>query len=138
MGRVTVRPEAVKKYLEKAASQDNGSHPCERIFKRALGKLMSPRRKACQRLHDKPIDRFMFLCIYAYMNTRITLDLQNPKLLTMLRFQVAQEGKTLREVVVEALESYLSHKRENQALLQLANNTFKEWDNPKDSDYDSL
>lgn len=72
------------------------------------------------------------------MNTRITIDLQNPQLMTMLKLQVAQEGKALREVVVEALEHYLSHKRENQALLKLAESSFAEWDNPKDSEYDHL
>ena len=72
------------------------------------------------------------------MNTRLTIDLQNPQLLTMLKLQVAQENRTIREVIVEALENYLSHKRENQALLHLAESSFAEWDNPKDSDYDHL
>ena len=72
------------------------------------------------------------------MNTRLTIDLQNPKLLTLLKFEAAREGKLLREVVVEAIECHLSHRRENQALLKLAEPAFEEWDNPKDSDYDRL
>jgi hypothetical protein len=72
------------------------------------------------------------------MNTRLTLDLQNPKLMTLLRFEAVREGKALREIVVEALECHLSHRRENQALLKLAEPVFGEWDNPKDSDYDRI
>ncbi len=72
------------------------------------------------------------------MNTRLTIDLQNPQLLMMLKLQGAQENKALREVVVEALEHYFSYKRENQAMLKLAEPTFEEWDNPKDSEYDRL
>lgn len=72
------------------------------------------------------------------MNTRLTIDLQNTQLLTMLKLYSAQEHLTLRQVVVEALEQYLSHKRENQVLLKLAENSFAEWDNPKDSEYDKL
>lgn len=44
----------------------------------------------------------------------------------------------MREVVVRALEAYLSHRRENQALLQLAAASFEEWDNPDDAAYDQL
>ena len=72
------------------------------------------------------------------MNTRITVDLQDTQLITLLRFSAVQEGKTLREIITEALKSYLHHKRENQALMKLAEKTFAEWDNPKDSKYDSL
>lgn len=72
------------------------------------------------------------------MNTRITVDLQNAQLLTLLKLYSAQEHLTLQKVIVEALEQYLSHKRENQALLKLAEPAFQEWDNPKDSEYDKL
>ncbi len=54
------------------------------------------------------------------MNTRLTLDLQSPKLMTLLRFEAVREGN------------------ENQALLKLAEPVFGEWDNPKDSDYDRI
>ncbi|MDO8519962.1 MAG: hypothetical protein Q7T11_07365 [Deltaproteobacteria bacterium] len=72
------------------------------------------------------------------MNTRLTIDLGEPRLLTLLKITAAQTGKTLREVVVEALESHFSSRRENQAILKMAEKTFAEWDNPRDSEYDKL
>ena len=72
------------------------------------------------------------------MNTRITIDLQEPALLMGLKLQAVQERKALREVVVEALQNYLSHKKENQNLMKLAEASFQEWDNPKDAEYDRL
>lgn len=72
------------------------------------------------------------------MNTRITLDLKKPALLTLLRLEAAQENKTIRELVVEALESHYGHKLENHALMKLAAKSFAEWDNQKDADYDKL
>lgn len=81
---------------------------------------------------------FMLLCFYAFMNTRITIDLHDPQLLKLLRLEAAQEGKALREVIVKALESYFSSKRENRAVMKLAEKVFSEWDNPKDSEYDRL
>lgn len=72
------------------------------------------------------------------MNTRITIDLGEPRLMTMLKMVAAQSGKTLKEVMVEALESYFSHSRENQALLAMADKTFAEWNNLQDSEYDKL
>jgi hypothetical protein len=72
------------------------------------------------------------------MNTRLTIDLQDESLLKLLRLEAAQEGKALREVIVEALRGYFSSKRENQAVMKLAEKAFAEWDNPKDSAYDRL
>ena len=72
------------------------------------------------------------------MNTRITIDLQEPTLLMGLKFQAVQEGKAIREVVVEAIQNHLSHKKENQSVMKLAEAAFQEWDNPKDSEYDRL
>jgi len=72
------------------------------------------------------------------MSTRLTIDLQNPNLLTLLKLEAAHTHKLIREIIVEALEGYFSSKRENQAILKLAEKAFAEWDNPKDSEYDSL
>ncbi len=71
-------------------------------------------------------------------NTRITIDLQDSNLLMALKWMATHEHKAIREIVVEAIEGYLSHKRENQALMKLAEPVFSEWDNLKDSDYDKL
>ena len=72
------------------------------------------------------------------MQTRITIDLQDIQLLQTLKIQATQEHKAIREIVVEALTLYLSSRRENQAIAKLAESTFAEWDNPKDSEYDNL
>ncbi len=72
------------------------------------------------------------------MDTRLTIDLKNPQLFKLLRLESAQEGRTVREIVVQALEHYLTHRRENQAALALAEKAFAEWDNPRDSVYDNL
>ena len=61
------------------------------------------------------------------METRITIDLRDPQLLKLLRLEAAKEGKTLRELVVAALESYFSGKRENQAIMKLAEKVFSEF-----------
>lgn len=72
------------------------------------------------------------------VDTRITVDLGDPQLVKLLRMEAASEGKTLREVITSALEGYFSAKRENQAVMKLAEEVFSEWDNSKDSDYDRL
>jgi hypothetical protein len=72
------------------------------------------------------------------MTTRITVDLRDPQLLKLLRLEAAQEGKTIREIVAVALEGYFSAKRENHAVMKLAEQAFSEWDNPKDSEYDGV
>lgn len=80
----------------------------------------------------------MYICCYAFVNTRITIDLHDPQLLKLLRLEAAQEGMAIREVIVKALEGYFSSRRENRAVMMLAEQIFSEWDNPKDSEYDRL
>lgn len=72
------------------------------------------------------------------MNTRLTIDLKNPKLMKMLHWEAMEKEKKIREVVVEALESYFSVKEENILLTKLAEKSFAEWNNPKDAEYDRL
>lgn len=72
------------------------------------------------------------------MNTRLTIDLQDEGLTQLLRLEAAQKGLAIREVVVAALESYFSARRENGAVARLAERAFAEWDNPKDAEYDTL
>lgn len=72
------------------------------------------------------------------MNTRFTIDLQDEELTKLLRLEAAHSGKAIREVVVDALESYFSAKRENKAVAKLAEKAFAEWDNPKDAEYDKI
>ncbi len=72
------------------------------------------------------------------MNTRLTIDLKDPQITRLLRMEASERGDSIRDIIVEALTSYFSHKRENKALLKLSEKAFAEWDNPKDSDYDKL
>ncbi len=80
----------------------------------------------------------MVLCFYVFVDTRITVDLRSPQLVKLLRLEAAHEGKTIREIITTALEAYFSARREDQALMKLAEQVFSEWDNPKDSAYDKL
>ena len=72
------------------------------------------------------------------MNTRLTLDLGNPSLVRMLRIEAAHRGMSLKDVVVEALTDYFDEHAEDKSLLQVANRSFSEWNNPKDAEYDKL
>ncbi|MBI2335920.1 MAG: hypothetical protein HYU97_04075 [Deltaproteobacteria bacterium] len=72
------------------------------------------------------------------MQTRITVDLKDSKLLSILKWEAAQENKTIRQIVEDAVRSYFSHKLENEMLLKAAQATFAQWDNPQDADYDHL
>ena len=72
------------------------------------------------------------------MNSRITIDLHDSNLLRLLKLEAAHEGRPIREVVVRALEGYFSARKENQAVVKLAEKVFADWDNPKDAEYDRL
>ncbi len=70
---------------------------------------------------------------------KLTFDLSDQKpLVDALRLYAVQNGKSQKEVVVEALEAYMAHRMENQALWSAAERTFGEWDNPEDEVYNGL
>lgn len=72
------------------------------------------------------------------MNTRLTVDLHNEQLIKLLRLEAAHGGRGLGEIIAEALQGYFSSKKENRAVMKLAEKAFAEWDNPKDAVYDRL
>jgi hypothetical protein len=72
------------------------------------------------------------------MSARLTLDFKDPSYLTRLKTVAAQEHKSLREVVMAALDAYFSDYLENRAIGKLAEKSFEEWDNPLDAEYDKL
>jgi hypothetical protein len=80
----------------------------------------------------------MFLCKTAFMNSRISIDLGDPKLFKLLKLEAQETDSTMREVVIRALESYFAQRLETKALLHASESAFSEWDNPQDSDYDRL
>lgn len=72
------------------------------------------------------------------MTTRLTVDLENPKLLKLLNLEAQAKGVPKKKIVISALETYFSEKSENLALLKLAEKSFSEWSNPRDDAYDKL
>ncbi|MBN1960180.1 MAG: hypothetical protein JW841_04480 [Deltaproteobacteria bacterium] len=70
--------------------------------------------------------------------TRITTDLSDPKLMMLLKLEAQQRGITVKQVIINALESYFAHHLETKALEHAAESVFSQWDNPLDADYDKL
>lgn len=70
--------------------------------------------------------------------SRITADLGDPRLMKLLKAEAQSEDKTLKEVLVTALEVYFAEKLENKALQKISESTFEEWNNSLDAEYDSL
>lgn len=72
------------------------------------------------------------------MKTRISTDLGDPRLMKLLKMEAQESSISLKEVLVQALESYFSHRLETKALIKASESVFEEWDNPLDADYDKL
>jgi len=72
------------------------------------------------------------------MKTRISTDLGDPRLIKLLKLQAQESSTSIKEVLVQALESYFSHRLETKALVKASESIFEEWDNPLDADYDKL
>lgn len=72
------------------------------------------------------------------MNTRLTIDFKDPNYIKKLKYMSADQHKPIREIIVDAVDAYFSGYLENQAVLKLAEKSFKEWDNSLDADYDLL
>jgi DNA-binding protein Fis len=72
------------------------------------------------------------------MKTRITADLGDPRLLRLIKTEAHQTGSTMRDVLVQALESYFADRLETKALEKISEQIFTEWNDPLDHDYDKL
>lgn len=72
------------------------------------------------------------------MNSRISTDLGDPRLIRLLKLEAQETGCSMKDVLVRALESYFAHRLETGALLKAAESVFEEWNDPKDSEYDKL
>ncbi|MBM3737736.1 MAG: hypothetical protein FJW39_18305 [Acidobacteria bacterium] len=59
-------------------------------------------------------------------------------LLTCKHVIMLTQKTTQKDIVVDAIEAYIAQKQESQALLDAANRSFAEWDNPEDAVYDHL
>jgi hypothetical protein len=72
------------------------------------------------------------------MNTRISTDLADPRLVKLLKAEAIERDTTIKEVLTRALEAYFADRLESKALTKLAESSFTEWDDPRDADYDKL
>jgi hypothetical protein len=71
-------------------------------------------------------------------SSRISTQLGNPALLKLLKREAEEQGSTVKSVLTHALECFFAHKLETKALAKISEETFSEWNDPRDSDYDKL
>ena len=72
------------------------------------------------------------------MNTRITADLKDFRLIQLIKMEATEKGCTQAEVLIHSLEAYFSDKLENQLLRKASEEAFSDWDNEKDAEYDRM
>jgi hypothetical protein len=72
------------------------------------------------------------------MGTRISTDLADPRLVRLLKTEAHETDSTIKDVLTRALEAWFADRLENKALAKLAESSFSDWDDPRDSDYDRL
>lgn len=73
-----------------------------------------------------------------FMKARLSTDLGDPKLLKLLKAEAAEKDSSIKDVLVIALESYFAHRIEVKSLQRATETVFDEWNDPRDSEYDSL
>lgn len=69
---------------------------------------------------------------------RISTELSDPRLVRLLKLEAHETDSTIKEVLTKALEAWFADRLETKALAKLAEASFREWDDPRDSDYDLL
>ena len=70
---------------------------------------------------------------------KLSFDFRDrPRLAEMLRVQALREGTTQKAVVMHALEAYFAQTLESTFLLEVAEQSFQEWDNEDDQVYGSF
>ncbi|GEM_PF-912270 len=80
----------------------------------------------------------MFLCFAVFMNTRITADLKDARLIQLIKMEAHEKGCTQAEVLIHSLEIYFTDKLENNLVVKASELAFSEWDNGKDAEYDRM
>lgn len=66
------------------------------------------------------------------------MDLERPGLVRLIKQEATATDRTMRDVVVTALEDYFAEQLETKALQKAAESIFDEWNDPRDAVYDSL
>ncbi|MBI3018725.1 MAG: hypothetical protein HYY61_02385 [Deltaproteobacteria bacterium] len=74
----------------------------------------------------------------AKSKTRFTTDLGDSRLIKLLKLESQEKETTMRQVLIQALEGYFAHRLETKALAKASEAIFKEWNDPRDSEYDKL
>jgi hypothetical protein len=72
------------------------------------------------------------------MQTRISTDLGDPRLMRLLKAEAAERATTVKDVLTRALDAYFAERLETKALARLAESSFDEWNDVRDADYDRL
>lgn len=80
----------------------------------------------------------MFLCFAVFMNTRITADLKDVRLIQLIKMEATKKGCTQADVLIHSLEAYFTEQLENKLVLKASEKAFADWDNEKDAEYDRL
>lgn len=72
------------------------------------------------------------------MKARLSADLGDPQLLKLLKAEANDQGSSIREVLITALEGFFAHRVESKQLMRATEVVFDEWEDPRDKDYDKL
>ncbi len=72
------------------------------------------------------------------MGTRLSATLDDPRLLKLLKAEANECDTTVKDVLTRALEAWFADRLETKALARLAESSFREWDDPRDAEYDRL
>lgn len=70
------------------------------------------------------------------VKTRIYVEC--PRLVKLLKAEAHESGFSVKQILVTALEVYLFPRWETKALNWAAEDVLTEWNDARDSDYDSL
>jgi hypothetical protein len=63
------------------------------------------------------------------MKTKLSIDLDDPKLISLLNLEAKMTNQTTNEILIHALESYFHHRLETKSLMKLADSAFEDWEN---------
>ena len=57
-------------------------------------------------------------------SAKLSTDLGDPRLLKLLKQEAAATDSSMKEVLINALESYFAHRLETKALMKLSESVF--------------
>jgi hypothetical protein len=72
------------------------------------------------------------------MKLRIFIDLGDSYLMRLMKLESQQTGLSLKSIIILALENYFAYRLEIKAFQKLSEEAFKDWEDPRDREYDKL